>query len=112
MLDFDRLKDLLRETGVTKSSIADKLNRNRSILNDWEKGKSAPSDAQLEIVAQALGTTVAYLQGESDIKERHPLQASDLTASEQEMLKAFRKADPALQRAALSVLKSADNDSQ
>lgn len=107
MLDFDRLNKLLKDTGVTKSSIANKLNRNRSIFNDWEKGKSVPSDAQLEIVAQALGTTAAYLRGETDIKERHPLQTGDLTASEQEMLKAFREADPALQRAALSVLRSA-----
>lgn len=107
MLDFDKLNRLFKETGVTKSSIANKLNRNRSIFNDWEKGKSVPSDAQLEIVAQALGTTTAYLRGETDIKERPPLQTSDLTASEQEMLKAFREADPALQRAALSVLRSA-----
>lgn len=109
MLDFDRLKILLRETGVTKSSIAEKMHRNRSIFNDWAKGKSAPSEDQLEIVAQALGTTVAYLCGESDVKERRPLQTSDLTVNEAEMLKAFRAADPALQRAALSVLKSGED---
>ena len=109
MLDFDRLKILLRETGVTKSSIAEKMHRNRSIFNDWAKGKSAPSEDQLEIVAQALGTTVAYLCGESDVKERRPLQTSDLTVNEAEMLKAFRAADPALQRAALLVLKSGED---
>lgn len=109
MLDFDRLKNLLRETGVTKTSIADKMHRNRSIFNDWEKGKSAPSQEQLEIVAQALGTTVAYLCGESDIKERKPLQTSDLTVNEMELVKAFRAADPALQRAALLVLKSGED---
>ena len=109
MLDFDRLKNLLRETGVTKSSIADKMHRNRSIFNDWEKGKSTPSQEQLEIVAQALGTTVAYLCGESDVKERRPLQTSDLTVDEAEMLKAFRAANPALQRAALLVLKSGED---
>ena len=109
MLDFDRLKILLRETGVTKSSIAEKMRRNRSIFNDWEKGKSNPSEDQLEVVAQALGTTVAYLCGESDVKERKPLQTSDLTTGELELLKAFREADPALQRAALLVLKSGED---
>ena len=104
-----RMNALFYETGVKKTFVADRLNRNRTIFNDWEKGKSVPSDAQLEIVAQALGTTTAYLRGETDIKERHPpLQTSDLTASEQEMLKAFRGADPALRKAALMVLRSAD----
>ena len=103
-----RMNALFYETGVKKTFVADRLNRNRTIFNDWEKGKSVPSDAQLEIVAQALGTTTAYLRGETDIKERNPLQTSDLTASEQEMLKAFRGADPALRKAALMVLRSAD----
>ena len=103
-----RMNALFCETGVKKIFVADKLNRNRAIFNDWEKGKSVPSDAQLEIVAEALGTTAAYLRGETDIKERHPLQTSDLTTSEQEMLKAFRGADPALRKAALMVLRSAD----
>lgn len=107
MLDINRLNNLFAETGIKKTTVAKRLNRNRVIFNDWEKGKSVPSDDQLEIVAEALGTTAAYLRGETDIKERHPLQTSDLTASEQEMLKAFREADPALQRAALSVLRSA-----
>lgn len=106
MLDIDRLNSLFAETGIKKTTVAEKLNRNRVIFNDWAKGKSAPSEDQLEIVAQALGTTVAYLCGESDVKERRPLQTSDLTVNEAEMLKAFRAADPALQRAALSVLKS------
>lgn len=107
-----RMNALFYETGVKKTFVADRLNRNRTIFNDWEKGKSVPSDDQLEIVAEALGTTAAYLRGETDIKERHPLQTSDLTASEQEMLKAFREAGPALQRAALSVLRSAENKDQ
>ena len=112
LLDINRLNNLFTETGIKKTTVAKRLNRNRVIFNDWEKGKSAPSDDQLEIVAEALGTTAAYLRGETDIKERHPLQTSDLTASEQEMLKAFREAGPALQRAALSVLRSVENEDQ
>ena len=107
LLDINRLNNLFAETGIKKTAVAKRLNRNRVIFNDWEKGKSEPSDDQIEIVADALGTTAAYLRGETDIKEKHPLQTSDLTVSEQEMLKAFREADPALQRAALSVLRSA-----
>ena len=109
MLYIDRLNSLFAETGIKKTTVAEKLNRNRVIFNDWAKGKSAPSEDQLEIVAQALGTTVAYLCGESDVKERRPLQTSDLTVNEAEMLKAFRAADPALQRAALLVLKSGED---
>ena len=34
MLDFDRLKILLRETGVTKSSIAEKMRRNPKLYRE------------------------------------------------------------------------------
>jgi transcriptional regulator with XRE-family HTH domain len=56
--------------GVTKKFIADKLGRLPTICQDWKYGKSSPNPEQLKIIADVLGTTVEYLTGESDEKEK------------------------------------------
>ena len=66
MLDFDRLNELLKSKGVKKSFLADQLGKNRSIFSDWEAGKSQPKPEYITIIATLLGTTPAYLTGESD----------------------------------------------
>ena len=66
MLDFDRLNELLKSKGVKKSFLADQLGKNRSIFCDWEAGKSQPKPEYITIIATLLGTTPAYLTGESD----------------------------------------------
>ena len=66
MLDFDRLNQLLKSKGVKKSFLADQLGKNRSIFSDWEAGKSQPKPEYITIIATLLGTTPAYLTGESD----------------------------------------------
>lgn len=66
LLDFDRLNELLKSKGVKKSFLADQLGKNRSIFSDWEAGKSQPKPEYITIIATLLGTTPAYLTGESD----------------------------------------------
>ena len=71
MFVYTRFEALIRETGVTKASIARRLGRTPTICQDWKAGKSEPNDEQLSIVASALGTTPAYLRG----GEEDPLDA-------------------------------------
>ena len=59
MFVYTRFEALIRETGVTKASIARRLGRTPTICQDWKAGKSEPNDEQLSIVASALGTTPA-----------------------------------------------------
>mgnify|MGYP000757462783 FL=1 len=61
MFVYTRFEALIRETGVTKASIARRLGRTPTICQDWKAAKSEPNDEQLSIVASALGTTPAYL---------------------------------------------------
>jgi transcriptional regulator with XRE-family HTH domain len=56
--------------GVTKKFIADKLGRLPTICQDWKYGKSSPNQEQLKIIADVLDTTVEYLTGESEEKEK------------------------------------------
>lgn len=68
MFIYDRFEGLIRETGVTKASIARRIGRTPTVCQDWKAGKSEPNDEQLLIVAAALGTTPAYLRGATDEK--------------------------------------------
>ena len=68
MFIYSRFEALIRETGVTKASIARRIGRTPTVCQDWKAGKSEPNDEQLQIVAAALGTTPAYLTGATDKK--------------------------------------------
>lgn len=68
MFDFNRFEALRAEKGVSKAFIAQKLDRAASLCNDWKLGKSTPSEKQIKIVAQLLGTTPEYLTGETNEK--------------------------------------------
>lgn len=75
MFSFTRFEELLREKGVKKTFLAEKLHRTSTIFQDWKAGKSRPSYEQVQIVAEALGTTPEYLTGETD--EKKPLVNDD-----------------------------------
>lgn len=68
MFIYSRFEALIRETGVTKASIARRIGRTPTVCQDWKAGKSEPSAEQLQIVAAALSTTPAYLTGATDQK--------------------------------------------
>ena len=74
MFIYSRFEALIRETGVTKASIARRIGRTPTVCQDWKAGKSEPSADQLQIVAAALGTTPAYLTGATS-GEEDPLDA-------------------------------------
>ena len=61
MFIYSRFEALIRETGVTKASIARRIGRTPTVCQDWKAGKSEPSADQLQIVA-------AYLTGATDKK--------------------------------------------
>lgn len=66
MFDYDRFEQLRRSKGITKKFIAQSLGRSATLCQDWKQHKSQPSQVQLQQVADILGTTPAYLMGESD----------------------------------------------
>lgn len=66
MFDFNRFEALREEKGVSKSFIAQKLDRTASICHDWKAGKSSPNEKQIQIVAKILGTSPEYLKGETE----------------------------------------------
>ena len=66
MVEFDRLEGLIKEQGRTKAFLCDKAGKRRNYITDARAGNGSISDEALAIFARELGTTVAYLTGESD----------------------------------------------
>jgi transcriptional regulator with XRE-family HTH domain len=85
MFDFNRFEELRKEKGVTKKFIAQQLGRTETIVQDWKKGKSSPNESQLSVVALILGTTPAYLTGESN--EKAPAVIGEGSERDKEIMK-------------------------
>ena len=69
MVEIDRIYSLAKEKGLSNSFLCKKMNRSTSYLNDARNGKHGISDSDMQILADALGTTVDYLRGKTDKKE-------------------------------------------
>ena len=70
MVDFDRLEALIRQQGKKKSHLCALAGKGRGYINDAKNGNGTISDEALEIFARELGTTVAYLRGQTDVLEQ------------------------------------------
>lgn len=83
-MDTSRIKSLAKKQGKTLSYICGLIGRKVYYLNDISKNNAEMPDEYLKILAENLGTSVAYLKGETDdpditLKERlFPEIATDL----------------------------------
>ena len=87
MFQYERFEALRVARGVTKTFIAQSLGRSATLCQDWKQQKSQPSDAQLREVARILGTTTAYLRGETDTPCPDPQREEEL----EELLTSLRE---------------------
>lgn len=85
-----RIKETAKEKGIKLSYICERLGfKSRTYFNDVEKNNREIPDDKLQIIADELNTTVAYLKGETDEKNK-PASGGELTNHEKKMLDAYR----------------------
>jgi transcriptional regulator with XRE-family HTH domain len=63
----NRIKELRTQKKLTQQGLADILNSSRGTVAKYEGDERNPSFAMLSLIADALDTTVDYLQGKTDI---------------------------------------------
>lgn len=85
MSSVTRIKELAKEKGVRMGYIYEKLGCSRSKFTNVETGLSSISDREYIILADILGTTIEYLKGETDQKERPSDATMDVAGSEDEL---------------------------
>lgn len=69
----DRIKELRKQKKLTQQGLADKIEASRDTITKYENARSTPTLAMLSLIADALDTTVEYLQGKTD----NPTQTID-----------------------------------
>ena len=62
----DRLMRLRKERGITAAEMAKRIGCIPDLYRKYEHGTVAPSAAATQLLALLLGTTTAYLYGETD----------------------------------------------
>lgn len=74
-IDFERLDNLLRETGKKKKHLCGLVGRGEYYIRDAKnKGVDIPAD-YVSVWADELNTTPEYLMGNTDIKEKPTAEA-------------------------------------
>lgn len=63
------IKALREERGLSQASLARKLGVGQSAVAQWENGRSRPSSATMEKIAECFGVSLDYLCGASAVKD-------------------------------------------
>lgn len=111
MFRYDRLDELIKETGKKKNYLSIKMGYSSGrYLNDAKKQNTNIKGVELQILADELNTTPEYLTGETDIKEKAaPISEDSLDAVDIEILKLFNEAPEWKKKAALALLRAAED---
>ncbi|WP_273706976.1 helix-turn-helix domain-containing protein [Leuconostoc mesenteroides] len=73
----NRIKELRKQKKLTQSELAKKINASRMAIANYETDRNNPSYAMLSLIADALDTTVDYLQGKTGSPLKTPHNGSD-----------------------------------
>ena len=84
MIFGERLKHL-REGRYSQEDLAEKLNVHNNTISKWENGSQEPRAKNVAELARILGTTTAYLLGDTDSPEAElPPQKASIKEQTQE----------------------------
>ena len=102
-----RIKDLREEKEITQEMLAEKVgySNGKGMISKIEKGNTEPPLSKLFIIADALGTNIAYLMGWNESLKK-------LTQQEFEMLCLFRNATNDGKMLAIGNLQASQQDTR
>lgn len=109
---INRILSRAKELGISQAHICSELGLGRTWLQSVKRYNLNVEDERIATIAAILGTTVAYLKGETDDpspqKEKSPSEVDELLSKPDitELLALYRALTPGEQRKALSVLKA------
>lgn len=69
MVNLDNLFFIIKEKGLSASKVSDDTGISTGNISDWKKGRSMPTAAKLDILANYLDCSVDYLLGRIDRPE-------------------------------------------
>lgn len=103
---IDRIIELMQEQKISGADLSRACDLGSSKFYQWKSRRQKPSAESLVKIASHLGTTVEYLTGQTDQKEKPATQMSDeLNKKELELIQAFRIAPETTRKAIQLLLK-------
>ncbi|MBO5041003.1 MAG: helix-turn-helix transcriptional regulator [Clostridia bacterium] len=66
MINYERITLMLKERGLSQSYVSDKLGMSRGYLKDCKRKNLDIPEDRLQLIAEILVTTTAYLRNETD----------------------------------------------
>lgn len=117
MLTIDRILGLADSKGITQAFICKQIKVDRSWLRTVNKQNSTISPERLTQIADILGTTVEYLNGETDDpavpeKEKSPSALDELLSDplNKELFDKLSKLSSAKKKALLALIEDQESD--
>lgn len=101
----ERLKELMVENGITNYQLSKDTGTHATTIANWldENKNAMPQERKFKAIADYFGVSVAYLKGETDIKEKTaPINEDGLSEKEIEFLRKVDLLNPAMQRLSLA----------
>lgn len=100
-----KIKDLRLKRGMTLEQVGDIVGVGKSTVRKWETGMIANMRRdKIALLAEALGTTPAYLMGWKDAKKENSPDELKLTEGEKMLLDLFRQVPEAQQQLVLQMI--------
>lgn len=92
---YERFEQLLHEKGLTPYRVYIETGVSQGSLSDWKHGKSKPKYTNMLKLANFLGVSVEYLNGDSDKKEKPGAgEGEGLTDQDRELLDVYNRLSP------------------
>lgn len=90
-----RLRELRKEYGISQQRLADAIFVTQPSINKYENHNIEPEIAILIRIADYFNTSVDYLVGHTDVRQRiEPAETFQLSHQEAEMLRRYRQLRP------------------
>ena len=100
-----KLKDLRLQKGMTLEQVGDIVGVGKSTVRKWETGMIANMKRdKIALLAQALGTTPAYLMGWEENKKENTPEELKLSEGEKMLLDLFRQVPEDQQQLVLQMI--------
>ena len=75
-MNVERLKEKMKEQGISQSELARRIGGNQSAISEYTRGRVQPTDKTIQKIADALGCSFEYLKGNEVIVKELPNYSS------------------------------------
>lgn len=108
-----RIRNRRKELGLSQEELCARMNlKSKSTICKIERGEDNLTSDSIQKYADALGVSAAFLMGDEDSHGKKTVKRLLIEAQqESEFLDLYNNADPEIQKAVLTLLKSAKHDS-